>query len=372
MINAPRRLSEPSEPSSQNIIDIKRLTSRTSLPDHYVSTACTKLLVDEQTALKEIGKHTIEQQSRLRTCRTIQPGKVRDDATTTELATDFEILSNTVADLLILEPEPSTAQTSRFHKSNPSSRRRRQPSSQQQSSKKQTGRTANINLIPSSGLTFDSSLRDASEPPAMRAVSFLVASLGNPPPYQSTRHSAGHIVLQHLRSIMDLPSFTQKSRPYGGGHVSAGSDTGRPEFTLYQSAVQMNVSGPPLLKAWKHFTDIQDVNARTPALILLHDEMEINPGRIKIRRGNGSAKGHNGIKSVQASFQGAGILDHLGDRFVKIGIGIGRPTGGSRLSNDVSDYVLGQLTSNEKDDLEQAAEEAAAALNQELARIGQS
>lgn len=206
----------------------------------------------------------------------------------------------------------------------------------------------------------------------VRPGSLLIASLGNPPPYHSTRHSAGHIILQHLRSRTSLPLFTQKSRPYGGGHVSLGYDIGRPELTLYQSAVLMNVSGPPLLKAWKHFVELQEGSGRTPALVVLHDEMETNPGRIKVRRGNSSAKGHNGIKSVQASLQGAGLLDSLGERFVKVGIGIGRPVGGSRQSNDVSAYVLGQLTAKEKEGLEQAAEELESVLYQELARIGQT
>lgn len=207
---------------------------------------------------------------------------------------------------------------------------------------------------------------------ATRPASLLVASLGNPPPYHSTRHSAAHIVLRALQSSMNLPSFAQKSKPYGGGHVSVGADAGRPEFTLYQSSVQMNVSGPPLLKAWKHFAGQQDFTNRIPGLVVLHDEMEIQPGSIKVRRGNGSAKGHNGIKSVQNSFSEGGVLDALGDRFVKIAIGVGRPAGGSRQSNDVSAYVLGQLTSREKQELEAVAGQIEGVLYQELARIQQS
>ncbi|KAK5082868.1 hypothetical protein LTR05_006749 [Lithohypha guttulata] len=206
----------------------------------------------------------------------------------------------------------------------------------------------------------------------MRPTSLLVASLGNPPPYHSTRHSAAHLILRHLQASMNLPHFTSKSKPYGGGHISVGAEAGRPAFTLYQSSVQMNVSGPPLLKAWKHFAGLQDVAARTPGLVVLHDEMETQPGSIKVRRGNGSAKGHNGIKSVQQSFSGGGLLDSLGDRFVRIGVGIGRPAGGSRTSNDVSAYVLGQLTAREKDGLESAASQVESVLYQELARIGQS
>lgn len=102
---------------------------------------------------------------------------------------------------------------------------------------------------------------------------------------------------------------------------------------------------------------------------MLHDEMEIPPGSLKIRRGNGSAKGHNGIKSVQGSLQGAGILDGLGSRLVKVGVGIGRPGGGTRESRDVSAYVLGQLTGREKEGLEGATREVEGVLYAEMGRI---
>jgi len=133
----------------------------------------------------------------------------------------------------------------------------------------------------------------------------------------------------------------------------------------------MNVSGPPLLKAWKQFSQLSDGAGRVTGLVVLHDEMEIEAGRLKVRRGNGSAKGHNGIKSVQQSLQGAGLLEGLGARFIKIGIGIGRPVGGTRDSRDVSAYVLGQLTSREKEGLEGCARELESVLYQEMGRIGQ-
>ena len=137
----------------------------------------------------------------------------------------------------------------------------------------------------------------------------------------------------------------------------------------------MNVSGPPLLRAWKQFVKVQDASSSNPVtgLIVFHDEMESQPGKLKIRRGgNTSAKGHNGIKSVHASLQGAGLLEGLGDRFIKIGIGIGRPSDGSRNSTDVSAYVLGNLTAREKEGLEGTARELEGILYQEMARIGQS
>lgn len=207
----------------------------------------------------------------------------------------------------------------------------------------------------------------------MRPTSLLIASLGNPPPYHSTRHSAAHIILKHLQASLNLPPFTQKSRPYGGGHVSVGADIGRPEVTLWQSPSLMNVSGPPLLKAWKNFINVQSASPNDPitGLIVLHDEMETEAGKVKAKRGATSPRGHNGIKSVQASFQGAGLMEGLGNRYVKIGIGIGRPTSGSRDTKDVSAYVLGQLTPREKDGLENATGDLINIIYQEMARMGQ-
>jgi len=138
----------------------------------------------------------------------------------------------------------------------------------------------------------------------------------------------------------------------------------------------MNVSGAPLLKAWRHFSQLSDGAGRTAGLIVLHDEMETAPGNLKVRYAGGSAKGHNGVKSVQQALQSAGLINSntlvgLGKRFVKVSIGIGRPAGDTRTSKDVSAYVLGQLTSREKDGLEKCALELEGVLFQEMARIAQ-
>jgi len=128
----------------------------------------------------------------------------------------------------------------------------------------------------------------------------------------------------------------------------------------------MNVSGPTLLKAWKYFSSIH--RSEFTGLVLLHDELELPLGQVKIRRGNASAKGHNGIKSVQASLQGGGLLDKLGQDFIKIGVGIGRPV--SRERDDVSKFVLGQMNENEKEKIIGVAENVEQLLMKEAERIG--
>ena len=136
----------------------------------------------------------------------------------------------------------------------------------------------------------------------------------------------------------------------------------------------MNVSGPTLLKAWKYFESVhgggqQNANVNsTMALVVLHDELELPTGQVKLKRGHGSAKGHNGLKSVQMSLQGAGLLERLGQRFIRIGIGIGRPV--SRDRDDVSDYVLGRMETDERARIEGVAEELGGMLEREVERMG--
>ncbi|KAI1842874.1 hypothetical protein JX266_010892 [Neoarthrinium moseri] len=189
----------------------------------------------------------------------------------------------------------------------------------------------------------------------MNTARLFVASLGNPAPYQNTRHSAGHVLLKALQSHLNFPAL-KKSKLHAGGLVSSGSDVGRPEYTLWQSPSLMNVSGPGLLKAYKQFiadSAGSSTDGGLPGLVVLHDEMETAPGQLRARSGHLSARGHNGIKSVQQSLQSAGLLTRLtddtgnGGKFIKIGVGIGRPAGGSRDREEVSAYVLGKFGTSE-------------------------
>lgn len=203
-------------------------------------------------------------------------------------------------------------------------------------------------------------------PGRMRPVRLLIASLGNPPPYHTTRHSAGHIILKSLATSLRLPALTKSKGPVNG-LVSQGHDVGRPEYTLWQSTSMMNVSGVGLLKAWKSFDAGHNQGDIVTALVVLHDELESDSGTIKLRRGESSPRGHNGIKSVQSSLKSASLLDALGDRFIKIGIGIGRPV--SREREDVSAYVLGQITSLERQKLDAGAESVVAVLESEISKL---
>jgi len=106
------------------------------------------------------------------------------------------------------------------------------------------------------------------------------------------------------------------------------------DLTLWQSPTLMNVSGPAVAAAWKTFLkDLPSEDRTNAKLVIVHDELESPLGRIKVKHG-GSAKGHNGLKSVTNSLGGM--------KYARIGVGIGRPE--SRESRDVASYVLRKMT----------------------------
>ena len=90
----------------------------------------------------------------------------------------------------------------------------------------------------------------------------------------------------------------------------------------------MNCSGPPLKGLLREF------KIKPDNLILVHDDLDMEPGRVRIKLGGG-AGGHNGIKSV---------IEALGTpQFVRVKIGVGRPAPGQ----DAADYVLQTVTQDE-------------------------
>jgi len=104
----------------------------------------------------------------------------------------------------------------------------------------------------------------------------------------------------------------------------------------------MNISGKPIKMAWRAFLNDLDTEERERALlVILHDELEKQVGEVKLKK-TGSPAGHNGLISIISQLQ---TKD-----FHRLGIGIGRPE--SRDSDVVAKYVLGKLTSFEKEKLE--------------------
>ena len=113
----------------------------------------------------------------------------------------------------------------------------------------------------------------------------------------------------------------------------------------------MNLSGKGIRAAWNTWSkDFPEGQAR---LVVVHDELDKALGVVSVRTAQGlSARGHNGLKSLLATM---GKVP-----FTRIGIGIGRPE--SRDSNDVANYVLRKMTSEERAKVEGCADEVIAQL----------
>lgn len=104
----------------------------------------------------------------------------------------------------------------------------------------------------------------------------------------------------------------------------------------------MNISGTGVNSAWTTFQRESSSSSSECKLIVIHDELELAPGKINIKPGSNSPKGHNGLKSIRDSLRG--------QPYTRIGIGIGRPD--SRDANVVAGYVLRKMSAEEKRKIE--------------------
>ena len=180
------------------------------------------------------------------------------------------------------------------------------------------GRTANLRLARS---FFER--KDSGGP----SGSPVVVGLGNPGrSYERTRHNAGYLVVEEL------------ARRYGGSWrrkkkaEAADVSVGPKNVTLLKPTTFMNLTGSAL------------AGRRAEDLILVHDDLDLDPGTVRVKVGGG-AGGHNGLRST---------IQNVGPDFVRVRIGIGRPPEGARMT--VTDFVLGRMDSTVKDAIPTAAD----------------
>ena len=164
---------------------------------------------------------------------------------------------------------------------------------------------------------------------------WVVVGLGNPgSKYAGNRHNIGAVVIEEIASERGAKLKSHKSGCLAG--EVAGVVLARP--TSY-----MNESGRPVAALLRFY--------KTPPshLVVVHDELDIPFGDIRVKVGGGVA-GHNGLKSV---------AQHLGTKeFVRIRFGISRPPG----QRDAADHVLSDFAKRERDDLPALIDEAKAAV----------
>jgi len=157
---------------------------------------------------------------------------------------------------------------------------------------------------------------------------WMIAGLGNPgDEYQNSRHNIGFQVIDNLFQDLNVLSAKNKLTAWIG-------DTRWEGYRLYlvKPLGYMNRSGSVIYEVARYFhIDISH-------LIVIHDDVDIQIGRIKIKQKGGHG-GHNGIRSV---------IESLGsDAFIRIRIGIDRPS----IQKSMTNHVLGKFHSNEREQM---------------------
>ncbi|VVT16493.1 Peptidyl-tRNA hydrolase [Sphingomonas sp. EC-HK361] len=149
------------------------------------------------------------------------------------------------------------------------------------------------------------------------------AGLGNPgAQYAMHRHNVGFMAADAIAEVHDFGAVKKQFQ----GWVQEGR-IGHEKVILLKPATFMNESGRSIGEAMRFYKlTPQDVT-------VFYDELDLAPFKVKVKRGGGAA-GHNGIRSS---------IQHLGDAFRRVRIGIGHPGHKER----VTGHVLGNYAKSE-------------------------
>jgi PTH1 family peptidyl-tRNA hydrolase len=158
----------------------------------------------------------------------------------------------------------------------------------------------------------------------------VVVGLGNPGrKYEGTRHNVGWWALDHLADVWHFDGW----QPVGDALVAEGRVADE-RVRLLKPQTFMNLSGAALRPYLRRleFTGLQD-------LLVLVDEVAIPLGTMRLRAA-GSAGGHNGLKSIEAT---------LGTpAYARLRIGIA-PLDATRQVGDLADFVLDDFAPDERE-----------------------
>ena len=157
----------------------------------------------------------------------------------------------------------------------------------------------------------------------------LVVGLGNPgAEYYATRHNVGFLVVDELARRWKAPVAQEKWQAH---YYSVPMRDKK--VHLLKPLTFMNRSGRAVAQFYQFYKMDPD------QLLVIHDDIDMAPGRIKLVQGGG-AGGHNGIKS---------LVETLGTQaFYRLKVGIGRPgNAGVHADFPVDKYVLGNFTAAE-------------------------
>jgi len=134
---------------------------------------------------------------------------------------------------------------------------------------------------------------------------FLHVGLGNPgKEYELHRHNVGFMAIDSIINKYDIKTGKEK---FNGYYYTFSKDNEK--IILLKPQTFMNDSG-------RCVTSIMDYFSIEPSSVIVwHDEIDLDKGKIKVKFGGGHG-GHNGIRD---------IINHIGENFYRVRIGIGRP-----------------------------------------------
>ena len=166
----------------------------------------------------------------------------------------------------------------------------------------------------------------------------LIVGLGNPGrKYENNRHNLGFMCLNYFARKHSI-RFDKKQSKARTGSGEVASD----KVVVAKPQTYMNQSGQAVSRLIRKF------NVSLDNLLVIHDDLDLSPGRIRIRRG-GSSAGHKGVESV---------VTELGSQdFIRLRVGTGRPTittGSTETTEaDIITYVLSDFPPEEKQTISQ-------------------
>lgn len=162
---------------------------------------------------------------------------------------------------------------------------------------------------------------------------YIIVGLGNPEKdYSNTRHNMGFCAINKLADQYEIQVNRTKFKALYGTGVIEGQ-----KVMLVKPQTYMNLSGESIKEILQFYKMGED------KLIVIYDDIDIEPGNIKVRKSGGTGT-HNGMKSV--------VHELNTQNFKRIRIGIGMPEEGE----DLIEYVIGAISEEDLSKLEEGIE----------------
>ena len=172
---------------------------------------------------------------------------------------------------------------------------------------------------------------------------YLIVGLGNPEnEYAHTRHNMGFDTINQIAKNNNIQITKNKFKGLCESTIIQNQ-----KVILLKPQTYMNLSGESVKEVAEFY------NLKPEEIIVIYDDIDIEKGHIKIRK-KGGAGSHNGMKSVVEELQSTD--------FARIRVGIGQP----EFKSDMINYVIGKVSQEEQEILQQGVEKAAEAVEEIL------